>query len=136
MAYSMIAIAGLSWVVWGHHMFQSGMNPALGMAFMTTTMVIAVPSAIKTFNWLGTLWGGNIKVDPPMLYALAVVVKDLHLLAPGGGRQHQVRPADALRAGLRVDVRHRRPERHLHGGDAGRYLHTRHLLHRRATLTI
>jgi cytochrome c oxidase subunit 1 len=73
MAYSMIAIAFLSWVVWGHHMFQSGMNPALGMAFMTTTMVIAVPSAIKVFNWLGTLWGGNIKFDSPMLYSLAFV---------------------------------------------------------------
>ena len=56
MAFSMIAIAFLSWIVWGHHMFQSGMNPALGMAFMMSTMVIAVPSAIKTFNWLGTLW--------------------------------------------------------------------------------
>jgi cytochrome c oxidase subunit 1 len=73
MAYSMIAIAGLSWIVWGHHMFQSGMNPTLGMAFMTTTMVIAVPSAIKTFNWLGTLWGGDIHFRPPMLYALAFV---------------------------------------------------------------
>jgi cytochrome c oxidase subunit 1 len=73
MAYSMIAIAGLSWIVWGHHMFQSGMNPTLGMAFMTTTMVIAVPSAIKTFNWLGTLWGGTITFRPPMLYALAFV---------------------------------------------------------------
>src|SRR5262245_37150953 len=73
MAYSMIAIAGLTWVVWRHHSFQSGMNPALGMAFMTTTMVIAVRSAIKVFNWLGTLWGGNIKFDSPMLYALAFV---------------------------------------------------------------
>ncbi len=64
MAYSMIAIAFLGWIVWGHHMFQSGMNPTLGMAFMTSTMVIAVPSAIKTFNWLGTLWGGRF-VSPP-----------------------------------------------------------------------
>ena len=54
MVYAMISIAFLSWVVWGHHMFQSGMNPALSMGFMTTTMLIAVPSAIKTFNWLGT----------------------------------------------------------------------------------
>ena len=60
MVFSMIAIAFLSWVVWGHHMFQSGMNPALGTAFMLTTMFIAIPSAIKTFNWLGTLWGGKI----------------------------------------------------------------------------
>src|SRR5262249_52108187 len=73
MAYSIIAIAGLSWIVWGHHMFQSGMNPTLGMAFMTSTMVIAVPSAIKTFNWLGTLWGGNIRFTVPMLNAIAFV---------------------------------------------------------------
>ncbi|MGH7895858.1 MAG: cytochrome c oxidase subunit I, partial [Candidatus Binatia bacterium] len=55
------------------HMFQSGMNPTLGMAFMTTTMVIAVPSAIKTFNWLGTLWGGNIRLTAPMINALSFV---------------------------------------------------------------
>jgi len=73
MAYSMIAIAFLSWIVWGHHMFQSGMNPALGVSFTITTMVIAVPSAIKTFNWLGTLWGGQIRFTVPMLNALAFV---------------------------------------------------------------
>ena len=73
MVFSMIALAFLSWLVWGHHMFQSGMNPALGTAFMLTTMVIAVPSAIKTFNWLGTLWGGNIQFTCPMLFALGFV---------------------------------------------------------------
>jgi len=73
MAFSMIAIAFLSWVVWGHHMFISGMNPLLGSAFMMSTMVIAVPSAIKTFNWLGTLWGGSIRFTVPMLFALAFV---------------------------------------------------------------
>jgi cytochrome c oxidase subunit 1 len=73
MAFSMIAIAFLSWVVYGHHMFVSGMSPALGMAFTVTTMIIAVPSAIKTFNWLGTLWGGRIRFTVPMLNALAFV---------------------------------------------------------------
>jgi cytochrome c oxidase subunit 1 len=73
MAYAMIAIAFLSWIVWGHHMFVSGMNPALGTSFMLSTMVIAVPSAIKTFNWLGTLWGGRIRFTVPMLHALAFV---------------------------------------------------------------
>ncbi len=73
MAFSMMAIAGLSWIVWGHHMFQSGMNPTLGSSFMISTMVIAVPSAIKTFNWLGTLWGGDIRFTTPMLNALAFV---------------------------------------------------------------
>ncbi len=73
MAFSMIAIAFLSWIVWGHHMFISGMNPLLGTAFMMTTMVIAVPSAIKVFNWLGTLWGGSIRFTTPMLFALGFV---------------------------------------------------------------
>jgi cytochrome c oxidase subunit 1 len=73
MAYSMISIAFLSWVVWGHHMFLSGMNPVLGNAFMISTMVIAVPSAIKTFNWLGTIWGGNLRFSAPMINALAFV---------------------------------------------------------------
>ena len=73
MAYSMIAIAFLSWIVWGHHMFLSGMNPVLGTAFMLTTMVIAVPSAIKTFNWLGTLWGGSIRFSVPLLFAVGFV---------------------------------------------------------------
>ncbi len=73
MTFSIIGIAFLSWVVWGHHMFQSGMHPALGTAFMTSTMVIAVPSAIKTFNWLGTLWGGSITFTTPMCFALGFV---------------------------------------------------------------
>jgi len=73
MAYAMIAIAFLSWIVWGHHMFQSGMDPALGSSFMITTMVIGVPSAIKTFNWLGTLYKGNIHYTAAMLNALAFV---------------------------------------------------------------
>jgi cytochrome c oxidase subunit I len=73
MAYAMAAIAFLSWIVWGHHMFQSGMDPALGTGFMLTTMVIAVPSAIKTFNWLGTLYKGNIHYTAAMLNALSFV---------------------------------------------------------------
>jgi len=73
MVWAMVAIAGLGWIVWGHHMFQSGMNPTLGTTFMVSTMLIAVPSAIKTFNWLGTIWGGNIRYTVPMLNALAFV---------------------------------------------------------------
>jgi cytochrome c oxidase subunit 1 len=73
MVYAIIGIAFLSWVVWGHHMFQSGMNPALGTGFMISTMVIAVPSAIKTFNWLGTMWGGSMRFTTAMLNTLAFV---------------------------------------------------------------
>ena len=73
MVYAIMAIAGLGFLVWGHHMFQSGMNPVLGTTFMLSTLVIAVPSAIKTFNWLGTLWGGSIRLTTPMLNAIAFV---------------------------------------------------------------
>ncbi len=73
MVFSIMAIACLGFIVWGHHMFQSGMNPILGTTFMTATMMIALPSAIKTFNWLGTLWRGNLRLTAPMLNALAFV---------------------------------------------------------------
>ena len=73
MIYAMATITGLGFIVWGHHMFQSGMNPVLGTTFMASTIMISVPSAIKTFNWLGTLWGGNIRYTPPMLNALGFV---------------------------------------------------------------
>ncbi len=73
MVYAIIAIAFLGIIVWGHHMFQSGMNPLLGTTFMVSTMVIAVPSAIKTFNWLGTMWRGKMEFTTPMLNAVAFV---------------------------------------------------------------
>ncbi len=73
MIYALISIAFLGWVVWGHHMFQSGMNPTLGMTFMISTMLIAVPSAIKVFNWMGTMWRGNLTFHVPMLNAVAFV---------------------------------------------------------------
>lgn len=73
MVYSIAGIAGLGFIVWGHHMFVSGMNPILGMTFMVATMFIALPSAIKTFNWLGTIWGAKIQFTTPMLFALAFV---------------------------------------------------------------
>lgn len=73
MVYAMMAITGLGFIVWGHHMFQSGMNPVLGTTFMASTIMIAVPSAIKTFNWMGTLWGGDIRFTPAMLNAIGFV---------------------------------------------------------------
>jgi cytochrome c oxidase subunit 1 len=73
MVYALIGIALLGFLVWAHHMFTSGMNPALGTSFMISTIIIAVPSAIKTFNWLGTLWRGSIRLTTPMLHALAFV---------------------------------------------------------------
>jgi cytochrome c oxidase subunit 1 len=73
MVGAMMAISGLSFVVWGHHMFVSGMSPYLGMAFAVGTMLIAVPSAVKVFNWLATLWRSRIIFKTPMLWALGVV---------------------------------------------------------------
>ncbi len=73
MVYAICGIAFLGWVVWGHHMFQSGMNPRLGTTFMVSTLVIAVPSAVKVFNWLGTMWRGSIHFTTPMLNAIAFV---------------------------------------------------------------
>jgi cytochrome c oxidase subunit 1 len=73
MVYSMAAIAGLGFIVWGHHMFTSGMNPALGMTFMVSTVMIALPSAVKVFNWIGTLWGGRIRFNTVMLNCIAFV---------------------------------------------------------------
>ncbi len=73
MVASLVAIAFLSFIVWGHHMFVSGMNPWIGFAFVITTLIIAVPSAIKTFNWLGTLWKGNIRFTTPMLFAIGFI---------------------------------------------------------------
>ncbi len=73
MVFAIIAIGFLGWIVWGHHMFMSGMNPTLGSTFMISTLLIAVPSAIKTFNWMGTMWRGNIRLHVPMLHAIAFV---------------------------------------------------------------
>ncbi|HEY8426335.1 MAG TPA: cbb3-type cytochrome c oxidase subunit I [Limnochordales bacterium] len=73
MVLSVACIAFLSFLVWGHHMFVSGMHPMLGTAFMITTLIIAVPSSIKTFNWLATLWGGKIRFTPQMLFAIGFV---------------------------------------------------------------
>ncbi len=73
MVFALAGIAFLGFVVWGHHMFVSGMSPYVAIAFSILTMSIGVPSAIKTFNWLGTLWNGNIKFTTPMLFALGFV---------------------------------------------------------------
>ena len=73
MVYAIVAIGGLGFFVWGHHMFISGMSPYSAMVFSVLTLSIGVPSAIKTFNWLGTLWGGQIRFQTPMLYAIGCV---------------------------------------------------------------
>jgi cytochrome c oxidase subunit I len=70
---SILAIAFLSFIVWGHHMFVTGMNPFLGSVFMLGTLIIAVPSAVKTFNYMATLWKGNLQLTPAMMFAIGLV---------------------------------------------------------------
>ncbi len=73
MIMSVLAIAFLSTIVWGHHMFVSGMNPFLGSVFTFTTLLIAIPSAVKAFNWITTLWKGNLQFNPAMLFSIGMV---------------------------------------------------------------
>jgi len=70
---SIMAIAFLSTVVWGHHMFVTGMNPFLGSVFTFTTLLIAIPSAVKAFNYITTLWKGNLQLNPAMLFSIGMV---------------------------------------------------------------
>lgn len=70
---SMLFIAILSFIVWAHHMFVTGMNPFLGSIFMLLTLIIAVPSAVKIFNYVTTLWKGNIRFTPAMLFSIGMV---------------------------------------------------------------
>lgn len=73
MIISMLGIAFLSFIVWAHHMFVSGMNPFLGSVFMFLTLIIAVPSAVKAFNYITTLWRGNLVFTPAMLFSIGLV---------------------------------------------------------------
>ena len=74
MVWAIVIIGALSFVVWAHHMYVAGMNPWFGFFFATTTLIIAVPTAIKVYNWVITLWRGNIRLTIPMLFALGFIV--------------------------------------------------------------
>ena len=78
MVWAILAIGGLSFVVWAHHMSVSGMNPYFGFFFATTTLIIAVPTAIKVYNWVLTLWEGDIHLTVPMLFAIAFIFTFTH----------------------------------------------------------
>src|SRR5881398_64117 len=79
MVWAIVAIGGLSFVVWAHHMYVSGMHPQFGFFFATTTLIIAIPTAIKVYNWVLTLWRGDIHLTVPMLFALGFIVVDVPL---------------------------------------------------------
>jgi len=78
MVWAIVAIGGLSFIVWAHHMYVSGMNPYFGFFFATTTLIIAVPTALKLYNWTLTMWKGNIQLTVPMLFCLAFIVTFLN----------------------------------------------------------
>ena len=78
MVWAILAIGGLSFVVWAHHMYVSGMNPYFGFFFATTTLIIAVPTAIKVYNWVLTLWHGDIHLTVPMLFAIGFIFTFVH----------------------------------------------------------
>jgi len=73
MVWAILAIGGISFIVWAHHMYVSGMNPYFGFFFATTTLIIAIPTAIKVYNWVLTLWKGDIHLTVPMLFAIAFI---------------------------------------------------------------
>ena len=78
MVWAIVIIGALSFVVWAHHMYVSGMNPYFGFFFATSTLVIAIPTAIKVYNWLLTLWRGDIHLRVPMLFAVAFILTFIH----------------------------------------------------------
>jgi cytochrome c oxidase subunit I len=90
--FSGIAIGFLGWGVWAHHMFVSGIGPVATSAFGLSTMLIAVPTGVKIFNWLGTVWGGSVRLRTPMLFALGFIAQ----FTIGGlsGVMHAIVPAD------------------------------------------
>ncbi|HEY7133922.1 MAG TPA: cytochrome c oxidase subunit I [Acidimicrobiia bacterium] len=94
--FSGIAIGFLGWGVWAHHMFTTGLGPVTVSAFGISTMLIAIPTGVKIFNWLGTIWGGSLKLDTAMLFALGFIAMFtigglsgvLHAVVPSDTQQH------------------------------------------------
>src|SRR3979490_3049318 len=83
MVWAIVGIGALSFVVWAHHMYVSGMHPQFGFFFATTTLIIAIPTAIKVYNWVLTLWRGDIHLTVPMLFALGFIITFVNGGAPG-----------------------------------------------------
>jgi len=92
MVYATVAIAGLSFVVWGHHMFATGMPLAAELFFMYATMLIAVPTGVKVFNWVATMWRGSMTFETPMLFAIGFVV--MFTIGGFSGLMLAITPAD------------------------------------------
>ena len=96
--YQVIVLSGIiigfmGWAVWSHHMFTVGLGPVANSVFTITTMFIAVPTGIKIFNWMGTLWGGSISFKTPMLFALGFIA--MFIIGGLSGIMHSISPSDA-----------------------------------------
>jgi cytochrome c oxidase subunit 1 len=102
--FSGIAIGFLGWGVWAHHMFATGLGPAVVTAFSLSTMLIAIPTGVKIFNWLGTVWGGSLRLNTPMLFALGFIA----MFTIGGlsGVTHSIVPADTQQTDTYYVVAH------------------------------
>jgi cytochrome c oxidase subunit 1 len=92
-AFSGIAIGFMGWGVWAHHMFTVGLGTVANSAFALSTMFIAVPTGVKIFNWLGTVWGGKIRLTTPMLFSIGFVT--LFIIGGLSGVTHSIVPADS-----------------------------------------
>ena len=90
--FSGIVIGFMSWAVWSHHMFTTGMGPTALTVFTITTMLIAVPTGVKIFNWIATVWGGSVDLKTPMLFALGFIA--LFIIGGLSGVSHAVAPSD------------------------------------------
>ncbi len=90
--FSGIVIGFMSWAVWSHHMFTTGMGPTALTVFTITTMLIAVPTGVKIFNWIATIWGGSVDLKTPMLFALGFI--SLFIIGGLSGVSHAVAPSD------------------------------------------
>ena len=104
MVFSGIAIGFMGWGVWAHHMFVSGIGPVSVAAFSLSTMFIAVPTGVKILNWLGTMWGGKLRFDTPMLFAIALV--GMFTIGGLSGVTHAVAPADTQQTDTYYIVAH------------------------------
>src|SRR5580765_6652174 len=102
--FSGIAIGFLGWGVWAHHMFATGLGPVATTAFGLSTMLIAIPTGVKIFNWLGTVWGGSLRLNSPMLFALGFIA----MFTIGGlsGVTHSIVPADTQQTDTYYVVAH------------------------------
>ena len=102
--FSGIAIGFLGWGVWAHHMFASGIGPVATSAFGVSTMLIAIPTGVKIFNWLGTIWGGAVRLATPMLFSLGFIA--MFTLGGLSGVMHSIVPADTQQTDTYFVVAH------------------------------